>query len=592
MMIMLEAVYHRMGQNWSYAYNDSTLHIRIRTKRNNVPRIDLHCGDKYNSEKYKETISMERLASDGLFDYWQAAVQPRFRRLVYYFALHSDNGEILYFLEKGFFDQPPKVMYEGLFDFPYLNPQDVHMPPAWVKDAVFYQIFPERFANGDPSNDPEGVQEWGGTPSAGNFFGGDLQGVIDHLDYLSELGINALYFNPLFVATTNHKYDTADYMRIDPHFGTNEKLRELVDACHARGIRVLLDAVFNHCGHTFPPFVDVLNNGPDSRYADWFHIREWPLRVVDGIPTYGTFAFEPIMPKLNTANEEVKAYLLNVGRFWLEEMGLDGWRLDVANEVDHQFWREFRSEIKRINPSAYILGEIMHDSMPWLQGDQFDAVMNYPFTNILLGFFARRLTNATEFAQAIGTQLAGYPQQVTEVSFNLLGSHDTTRLLTLCGGNVERMKLATLFQLTYLGAPCIYYGDEIGMDGEHDPLNRKCMEWDKSKQNTELLSFFRSMISLRKAHPALRGSGLRFLPVPEHPQLLVYERWDDNERFLFMLNNEDAPVVAAIPAAHPAGSWRTVNSEPYATVEESAVQVALPPYGYTILHAPVAGTAG
>ncbi|MFD1266076.1 glycoside hydrolase family 13 protein [Paenibacillus motobuensis] len=584
-MIELEAVYHRSGLNWSYAYNESTVHIRLRTKRGNVTQVRLECGDKYNWDKYNESIAMERFGSDGLFDYWQAAISPRFRRVVYYFALYGEVGETVYFLEKGFFDTPPTIIYEGLFDFPYLSPEDVHSPPEWVKEAVFYQIFPERFAKGDPSLDPEGTLEWGGEPSPTHFFGGDLQGVLDHLDHLVELGINAVYFNPLFAATTNHKYDTRDYMLVDPHFGTNEKLKELVDACHDRGIRVLLDGVFNHCGHMFPPFIDVQQNGPASRYASWFHIQEWPLKVENGTPSYATFGFEPIMPKLNTGNEEVKAYLLEVGRYWVSELGLDGWRLDVANEVDHAFWREFRREIKKANPDAYLLGEIMHDAMLWLQGDQFDAVMNYPFTNIVLDFFARRHIDATRFAQSINTQLASFPQQVTEAAFNLLDSHDTVRLLTLCGGNKQLMKLAVIFQLTFQGTPCFYYGDEIGLDGEHDPYNRKCMEWNPAKQDRELLEFFRRLIALRKAHPALRGSGLRFLTISGLPQLLVYERYDEKDRFLLLLNNDESACTVTVQSSGLNGLWQDVGSDTVIRIAESTIEVALPGFGYAILQA-------
>ncbi|WP_217593240.1 alpha-glycosidase [Cohnella sp. GbtcB17] len=590
-MIQLEAVYHRMGQNWSYAYDDDTLHIRLRTKRADVPRVDLICGDKYDWSRANEEVAMERWCSDALFDYWQAAVRPKYRRLVYYFALR-DGQETVYYLEKGFFEQPPTVMYEGLFDFPYLNPQDVHKPPAWVKEAVFYQIFPERFANGDPSISPANALPWGGVPTPTNFFGGDLQGVIDHLDHLSELGVNAVYFNPLFAATTNHKYDTTDYMRVDPQFGTNEKLKELVEACHARGIRVLLDGVFNHCGRSFAPFQDVLEKGQESRYADWFRVRQWPLGVVDGVPTYETFSFEPIMPKLNTGNPEVKDYLLNVGRYWIEEVGLDGWRLDVANEVDHEFWREFRRVVKQANPSAYILGEIMHDAMPWLQGDQFDAVMNYPFTNILLNFFAHRTTDATRFAHAIGAQLASYPQQISEVAFNLLGSHDTVRLLTLCEGDKRRLMLATLFQMTFQGTPCVYYGDEIGMDGAHDPLNRQCMEWDPAKQDRPLFDFFRSLIALRKAHPALRGSGLAFVPIESQPQVLAYERWDANERFLIVVNNQERPVSIDVPVAQADAGWRDANTGAAVSAGAAgALHAELPAYGYAIWRAPASARA-
>ncbi|MNO19933.1 Cyclomaltodextrinase [compost metagenome] len=580
-MIHLESVYHRMGQNWSYAYDKTTLHIRLRTKRDDVSRVDLICGDKYRWDRTHAVIPMEHLSCDNLFDYWQAAVQPPFRRLAYYFALNK-GAQTLYFLEKGFFEHPPAVIYEGLFDFPVLSAEDVHQPPSWVKDAVFYQIFPERFANGDSSNDPDGVLEWGGIPSPTNFFGGDLQGVLEHLDYLCALGINAIYFTPLFAATTNHKYDTADYLRIDPHFGTNKLLKELVDSCHAKGIRVLLDGVFNHCGHTFPPFKDLLVNGRASRYAGWFHVREWPPQVNEGIPTYDTFAFEPIMPKLNTANPEVKEYLLNAGRYWIQEIGVDGWRLDVANEVSHQFWREFRNMVKRINPDVYLVGEIMYDALPWLIGDQFDAVMNYPLLNLLLNFFARGHTDASQFSRSVGTLLANYPQQVTEASFNLLDSHDTVRFLTLCGGDIRRLKLAFLFLMTFPGTPCIYYGDEIGMEGEYDPYNRKCMEWDPLKQNQGLLEYYRWAINLRKSHSALRGSGIKFLELPEHPAVLAYERWDEHGRFLIMMNNAELPMDAQISQLTSERVWLNLEHLQQTDAGESG-HLHLPAYGHVIL---------
>ncbi|MDF2648926.1 MAG: alpha-glycosidase [Paenibacillus sp.] len=240
-------------------------------------------------------------------------------------------------------------------------------------------------------------------------------------------------------------------MKVDPQFGNNETLKKLVDACHARGIRVLLDAVFNHCGKTFAPFLDVLEHGALSVYADWFHIRKFPLQVEEGIPTYDTFAFEPTMPKLNTENPEVQEYLLQVAEYWVKEIGIDGWRLDVANEVDHRFWRLFRDRVRAVNPDAYILGEIWHDSMMWLLGDQFDAVMNYPLTYAILDFVNTDQLDGNGFANTVGALLASYPQQVNEVAFNLLGSHDTRRLLTLCEDNKDRMKLASLLQFAMPG---------------------------------------------------------------------------------------------------------------------------------------------
>ncbi|WP_201006817.1 alpha-glycosidase [Paenibacillus glycanilyticus] len=581
--MLLEAIYHRPKQNWAYAYNHTTLHIRIRTKKNDARSVELIAGDKYNWAGTFTVARMSVLSSDALFDYWEASIEPPFRRLRYAFRLTGANAddETVYMTESGFPAELPDNP-NTFFDFPYINPVDVFSPPAWVKDAVFYQIFPERFANGDPSLNPELTEAWGGTPTPTNFFGGDLQGVLDHLDYLAELGINAVYFTPLFEATTNHKYDTENYMQVDRHFGTNEKLKELVEECHKRGIRVLLDAVFNHAGRTFPPFVDLLKNGEKSVYANWFHVREWPLRVEDGIPTYETFAFEPMMPKLNTENPDVKAYLFNVARYWIEKIGIDGWRLDVANEVDHQFWREFRQAVKSVNPDAYILGEIWHDAMMWLEGDQFDAVMNYPFTNAVLDFFGHQTMGAKAFADAIGKQLAAYPQQVTETAFNLLDSHDTPRLLTICGDEVDSMKLAALFQLTYPGTPCIYYGDEVGMNGEGDPDCRKCMVWEPEQQDQELLAFYKQALALRRKHAALRSADIRFLQaaVGEDGGVIVYERRDGDERILVAMNARGREAVAAVPAG---GSWVSLlGDEQRLEPAAGKLQLRLPGYGYGI----------
>lgn len=552
--MLLEAIYHRPQQNWAYAYDRQTIHLRIRTKKNDVQQVTVYYGDKFDCwqglEK-TEAMPMVRLYQDELFDYWQAEAIPPYRRLAYVFKLEDSTGSV-WMSERGFQKEEPAPT-KSWFEYPFLNPVDIFTPPAWVKDAVFYQIFPDRFANGDKSNDPAGVEPWGGEPTPDNYFGGDLQGVIDHLDDLEQLGITAIYFTPIFEATTNHKYDTKNYMKVDPHFGTNEKLKELVKACHSRGIRVLLDAVFNHAGYSFPPFVDVLAIGEQSIYKDWFHVREFPLRVVDGIPTFDTFAFTPMMPKLNTENPEVKAYLLEVARYWIEEVGIDGWRLDVANEVDHQFWREFRQTVKASNPEAYILGEMFHEGMMWLQGDQFDAVMNYPFTYAMHDFFAERTVDGAQFAQAIEHQLASYPQQANEVMFNLLDSHDTARLLTLCGNDKRRMKLAALFQLTFLGTPCIYYGDEIGLDGENDPGCRKCMEWDKEKQDSELLAYYQSLIALRHQHAALRSGSFRFMHAKEQDRVIAYERADEQSRFIIVLNNGTRRRSVRLPMA--AGDW-------------------------------------
>lgn len=577
--MQLESVYHRPKLNWAYAYDEKTIHLRLRTKKDDVTDVSAWVGDKYAWDDTKELLPMEKTFTDKLFDYWECEVEPPLRRLKYGFLL-KDGKETWWMSENDFHLEAPSVP-DRLFEFPFINPVDVFKTPEWVKDTVFYQIFPERFANGDPSNDPENVQPWGGKPERDNFFGGDLQGVIDHLDHLSELGITGIYFTPVFEATTNHKYDTQDYMKVDPHFGDTEKLKQLVDLCHERGIRVLLDAVFNHSGRTFAPFVDVREKGEQSEYKDWFHIREYPLDVKDGIPTYDTFAFEPLMPKLNTEHPEVKKYLLNVAEFWIKEVGIDGWRLDVANEVDHHFWRDFRKVVKAVNPEAYILGEIWHESSPWLQGDQFDAVMNYPFTDAVLDFVVRGTLDAKSFSEAIGKQLSRYPRQASEVAFNLLDSHDTPRLLTMCEGSKSKMKLAAMFQFTYPGTPCVYYGDEVGLDGKGDPDCRKCMEWDKDKQDLELFDFYKKLIELRKSHPALRAGSIRFLLAEEGGTKLAYERRINDENVLVFLNND--ATIQTVQLNVEGKVWRDLFSGKEWETKQGRLSVKLPAYGYAVL---------
>ncbi|AIQ63272.1 cyclomaltodextrinase [Paenibacillus stellifer] len=576
--MLLEAIYHRPRLNWSYAYDENTIHLRLRAKKDDLTEVYAWVGDKYDWDKSKELVPMTVFTSDTMFDYWECEYVPPFRRLKYGFQLVKGDEKI--WMTESEFQTDRPANPNRLFEFPYIHRGDIFAPPAWVKDAIFYQIFPERFANGDPSLNPENVQPWGGIPERDNFFGGDLQGVIDHLDHLSELGINALYFTPIFASPTNHKYDTEDYMKVDPHFGDTDTLKQLVKACHERGIRVLLDAVFNHAGRNFAPFLDVEQNGEDSVYKDWFHVREFPLSIDDGIPSYDTFGFVAEMPKLNTENEDVKNYLLGVAEYWIKEVGIDGWRLDVANEVDHQFWRDFRQTVKGVNPEAYILGEIWHESSPWLEGDKFDAVMNYPFTDAVIDFFVREDLDASGFAAAIGKQLSRYPLQASEVAFNLLDSHDTSRLLSLPGGNKKKLKMAAVLQFTFMGTPCIYYGDEVGLDGGEDPGCRKCMEWDPNKQDRDLLAFYRKLIDIRKSHPALRTGTLTFLDAGNSGKL-AYERRLDGESVIVLFNREDSGVTFRLPV--PEAGWRDLFTGEIYKADRGTLSVRLPASGYAVL---------
>ncbi|MGP4038427.1 glycoside hydrolase family 13 protein [Gracilibacillus sp. D59] len=547
--MFIEAINHRAINQYVYARDKETINIMLETKKDDMESVELIFADPYDFKGDKWQYRTKKMIKSGTtkrIDYWKVSVKPDYRRLRYGFRCTDTHKNEVIVTERGFFKSAPAEI-GNYFCFPYLHEADIFQAPDWVKDTVWYQIFPERFANGDSSLNPEGTLKWGSEdPTPTNFFGGDFQGVINHLGYLEELGINGIYFTPIFKAYSNHKYDTIDYFEIDPQFGDKETFQNLVKECHKRGIKVMLDAVFNHSGYYFKPFQDVLEKQEASRYKDWFHLWEFPVKA-EGFPNYDAFGFVASMPKLDTSNPEVKKYLLDVARYWIEEFDIDGWRLDVANEVDHAFWRDFRQVVKKAKPDAYILGEIWHDSMRWLQGDQFDAVMNYPFTNGAVEFFAKNNMVSETFADNITNVLHMYPQNVNEVAFNLLDSHDTARILTEADGNKERIKLLYLFQLSFIGSPCIYYGDEIGMTGGNDPGCRKCMEWDESRQDLALFHFVKQLLQMRKE---VRGFGNRadfsFLKIEE--SVIAYRKQTEDTELIFILNNSDQAKAIKIDA--------------------------------------------
>ncbi|MCP1491096.1 glycosidase [Peribacillus frigoritolerans] len=545
----LSSIHHRPNDNYGYPINTETLHIRLRTKKQDISSVGLIFGDPYisNSGQWQyEELPMSLSGSDTRYDYWHIYVKPSYRRIRYGFKVSAEE-ECSIYTEKGFFKEPPRDP-GCYFAIPYLHQNEVFGAPEWVKDTIWYQIFPERFANGNPANDPKGVKPWGSEdPAVDNFFGGDFEGIIEHLDYLENLGINGIYFTPIFHAYSNHKYDTIDYRSIDPQFGTKETLKTLIAECHKRNIRVMLDAVFNHSGYYFPPFQDLLEKGEKSKYKDWFHPHSFPLKGGER-PNYETFGFFESMPKLNTVNPEVKEYLLEVSAYWIKEFDIDAWRLDVANEVDQPFWREFRTTVKNIKPDLYILGEIWHDSMPWLRGDQFDAVMNYPFTNQVFRLVASQTINAREFTEEMTAIYHSYPTNVFDVTFNLLGSHDTPRIFTDCGEDLARAKLIHAILLTFNGSPCIYYGDEIGLTGGMDPGCRKCMVWEEEKQNTELLNEIKALIHLRKEERLLANDGeFKFLDTAGNENIVAYQKYNEKRSVVILINPTDVKQSFTLP---------------------------------------------
>ena len=590
--MLKEAIDHRPKNNFAYAYDTKTLHLRLRTKKNDADTVFLISGDPYLWEKTEEDLAywkpwkklaMKKKGSTELFDYWEVAIQPQFRRLKYGFELVSGEEKLIY-TEKGFFKEAPLDDNSAYFTFPFLNEEDVFQIPGWVKDTVWYQIFPERFANGNPKIDPKDALPWGSAePSPTNFFGGDFEGIIQYIDYLVQLGITGIYFTPIFKAYSNHKYDTIDYMEIDPQFGDKETFKRLVQECHKKGIRIMLDAVFNHSGFYFPQFQDVLENGEKSKYKDWFYIHDFPVQTKPK-PNYDTLAFTYAMPKLNTGHPEVRKYLLEVGRYWVREFDIDGWRLDVANEVSHDFWREFRKEVKAIKPDLYILGEIWHDAMPWLQGDQFDAVMNYPYTNAAIQFFAKEKIKAEEFINNTTEALLMYPEHVAEAAFNLLGSHDTPRIATVCNENTMKVKQLFAFLLSSPGSPCIYYGDEIGMTGDMDPECRKCMIWEEDEQDQDLHKFVSSFIRLRKEIMPFGNKGiLQFVSASNETNHVIYTKTYQEQTIVFVFNNSDKEISVDLPFNLKGKKITNLLTGVSFTQKKAELNVVLPPFDVVIL---------
>jgi cyclomaltodextrinase / maltogenic alpha-amylase / neopullulanase len=386
--------------------------------------------------------------------------------------------------------------------------------PTWVKDSVFYQIFPDRFCNGDSSNDPVNLLPWNARPTIYGFHGGDLRGAIDRMYYLLDLGINAIYLNPIFLSASNHRYNTVDYFQIDPKLGTKRDFDSLIDVAHRNQIRVVLDGVFNHCGRGFFAFNDILENQAYSPYMDWFHIKQFPLDAYssgDATSYIGWWKYKSL-PKFNTDNPRVRNYLFSVARYWLEQ-GIDGWRLDVPNEIDDDsFWDEFRQTVKKTNPEAYLLGEIWDGDPRWVGEHHFDGLMHYPMRTLILDLLNENI-NASAFMKASIEWLNRFPLENSYAMYTTLGSHDTERVFTLLNKSVEKTKFAYLFLFCYPGVPAIYCGDEIGLEGGRDPDCRRTFPWDESTWNIEIRQWIKSLIRIRKERNSLRRGDYQPLEV-------------------------------------------------------------------------------
>lgn len=484
--------------------------VVCQTRARDVQRVWVLAGS--------QEVLMRRVAADDLFETWQARV--RGSDLRYRFRA-EDRGVSEVF--------PEREIHQDSESF------SLPSVPDWVRRTVFYQIFPDRFFV-DPL--PEC---WGDVPSRAGWYGGTLFGIQTKLSHLSELGVNGLYLNPIFKAPTYHAYNTLDYEQIEPRFGTNDGFKDLVNSCHRAGIKVMLDGVFNHCDKDHPFFDDVAKNGPDSRFLNWFFVQRFPVVRERGQETYTGWAGNHYMPKFNTSNPEVQDWVARIGVHWIQEFGIDAWRLDVADEVDPECWRRFRRDVRRANDQVYLLGEAWGDARAWVQGDQFDATMNYRWRDLVLKKFAFQTISVQQFAQGLEDLADQVPEAVLGAQFNLLSSHDTPRFKTLCP-DPDRLKQAILFQMTYPGVPCVYYGEEIGMEGHHDPDCRRGMIWNPKQWDRSVYMLYKELIPFRSKHEALTHGAYRLLKADNRTGLFLFQRGEGDGAILVALNFGNEPV--------------------------------------------------
>ncbi len=530
------AISHRNLFTDCYMRDAQQVVVNIRTGKD-VTAVNLMFDDPYaygisgDIHWIGQPLPMERRRELKHNAIYAVTVRPEYRRLQYYFEIFSGEEKVLLF-EDGFYteeDAEAPGRLKQYFKFPYLNPADVIVPPSWVSDTVWYQIMPDRFckAGSAPKRMPQKDWEDRENIKGDDFFGGDLRGIIEKLPYLHGLGINGIYLLPVFLSDTNHKYNTFDYSQIDPDFGTEQELVELVEKAHALGIRVMLDAVFNHSGTGFAPWQDVWAKGENSPYFDWFCIHRTPFErkyasLTDG--RFDGFAFLDNMPKLNTGNEAVIRYFEDICTYWVRDWGIDGIRFDVGNEVSHKFLKRLNGTLKAQNPELFLLGEIWHDSAPWLAGDEYDSVMNYPFMESLHNFWVDTGATSLDFMYHMERVYSLYPEQIGQVLFNHLDTHDTMRAVTRCGTDAFWQQLTVL--MTMPGTTCLYYGTEIAMPGGHDPDCRRTMPWAAIGRGVydAALDLTRALIQIRRTHPQLQDTRILWHHNAPADRLVCYDR--------------------------------------------------------------------
>lgn len=531
------AIFHDMDKRFCYAIDKDLFVIRVQVKKDDMKEVILHYEDKYIPMERKDTrmtLPMKKVATSQFHDYYEAQLQMHLICLRYFFEFTDMQGEKVYYGNYEF-DKECITNRDRMFDCPQnLREEEMFEVPQWAANKVVYQIFPSRFA----ATQPVDKKLWYKAPiTPMDDLHGNLRGIIEHLDYIKDLGIDVVYLTPIFKSNSCHKYDTIDYYQVDPSFGTTEDLKELVQKSHERGMKVVLDAVYNHTGREFFAFQDILEKGEKSKYLDWYFIDELPPRGEWGeIPNFKCFGYYGGMPKLNLKNPEVEKYITDVACYWVKECDIDGWRLDVGDEISHFFWKNFRKAIKAVKKDMLIIGEIWHYAGDFLEGDEWDTVMNYPFYLNLIDLLADEKINVSQFVQNLGYLKGRLNKKCYPLMWNLIDSHDTARFLHLCHDNKKKQHLAAAFQLLLPGMPMVYYGDEYAMPGANDPDCRRGMYWDEEYQDKEMYNWYKKLMQVRKTHACIVEGEMIEIIANDDEDTIVMIRKNGEETIAMLFN--------------------------------------------------------
>ena len=524
-MINQAAVFHRTSSEYKIPLAKDELSLRLICARENLEKVKIIWW-KRNFQEHKNTQEMELYARTKIRDDYRLTLktQERTHYIQYCFQI-INKEETLYFSQRGFTKEFPE---EPWFEHLWTNDNEILKEPKWAMDVVYYQIFPDRFARSQDSLENKDLVSWGSKPTRDNYMGGNLKGIQEHLDYFVNLGIDVIYLCPIFKGAFNHRYATINYFEIDPMLGTEKDLVELVQKLHKKGIKIILDGVFNHVATEFKKFKEFIEEGKNKQ---WFFPLEKESKIskvkYECVGDYGP------MPKLNTSNLQVVDYIYSIMDYWLNR-GIDGWRLDVADEVDITAWIIIKTHLRKDHPDCLLLGETWNDGVNNLcTGTQLNCCMNYQFRNAVLDFFALRNINSFLFISQIEEVLSCYPDIINHCNYNLLSSHDVSRFMSICKKDKSLYSLAICFQFLFIGSPAIFYGDEFGMEGEDDPDCRKCMNFIG---DNNLYKLTKDLIFLRKKYPCLKRGKIKFLEEYCTSSLLVFERFDDKDKLLIYIN--------------------------------------------------------